>query len=907
MLFPSSQFEELRQKLSQDLNSGRLTPEDAAARLSELGDESLLCLIRGNQRTNAGDRDGAEQWFWKGLALLPAQFTFYLSLSEIMRARNGRDDPVAQRLLELALWKLAYLETVPSGIAAHFRESIGAGKLDYEDPESYQMLATVQELERQKKYRDEEDAPEVRERLLPYLLLDQLQRGADGVVPWGTLEGIRKHGPECAPLLLASLRDWARSSMFLQPRAVALFAAVLGEIGGADLLPDLMELALYESEGEIFWHVHWAIMRLGQRFPGEVLAAFDGMARNARPALRCAIADHLALMPKEANVGPVIQNLLDGFQSFAKDEDAPYLLTTVGFVLQMRDDPSLPDLFTRYGDMLPRKARKWILKKMEEEDGFIPILLECGLDELDIQAVCLKRELMDEEDDDEESEDEAEEDDEEPEEYEDDDVDEDFDPILPVAAPLRPGRNDPCWCGSGKKYKKCHLAADEEADRSAKSAPARDRKPAGKPGPVPVPAADENDNQMHKRLGNRVLSAVKNWYSEAELKEASNRYFGAVSKPEIDDDRLDRFFQWLLHDYRPRTGRTAFEEYLRREGHRLPSRERAMLESMRDAVFGLYEVQRVEEGRGIEVRNVFRGDRFFVDDVSASKELVKWDCVLCRIENFEGRYVPAGNGQLVPRLYFDQFMDFVERQSPKAGKDPAPFVEANSHFFHRKLDDWVHDYAERFTLTNSLGERIEFAEATYEIRGELPAVRKALSEIEVFREVTTLDASAGQYRFDWVDRRADEPAISYGSIEVSNGRLRLSCQSRQRLKEGRRILEEKLGRLLGGYQEKFESLEDARRRRQGEGLAKPKTPVDPAVERELALKWKSGHYARWPDESLPALDGQTPRQAVLTEAGRAKVRDLVRGIENLEEHERKQGKPALDLAPLRQTLGLTED
>ena len=22
------------------------------------------------------------------------------------------------------------------------------------------------------------------------------------------------------------------------------------------------------------------------------------------------------------------------------------------------------------------------------------------------------------------------------------------------------GRNDPCWCGSGKKYKKCHLGRD---------------------------------------------------------------------------------------------------------------------------------------------------------------------------------------------------------------------------------------------------------------------------------------------------------------------------------------------------------------------------------------------------------------------------------------------------------------
>jgi uncharacterized protein YecA (UPF0149 family) len=23
------------------------------------------------------------------------------------------------------------------------------------------------------------------------------------------------------------------------------------------------------------------------------------------------------------------------------------------------------------------------------------------------------------------------------------------------------GRNEPCWCGSGKKYKKCHMESDE--------------------------------------------------------------------------------------------------------------------------------------------------------------------------------------------------------------------------------------------------------------------------------------------------------------------------------------------------------------------------------------------------------------------------------------------------------------
>jgi hypothetical protein len=40
-------------------------------------------------------------------------------------------------------------------------------------------------------------------------------------------------------------------------------------------------------------------------------------------------------------------------------------------------------------------------------------------------------------------------------------------PPPPRAEPARrgteykPGRNDLCWCGSGKKYKKCHMASDE--------------------------------------------------------------------------------------------------------------------------------------------------------------------------------------------------------------------------------------------------------------------------------------------------------------------------------------------------------------------------------------------------------------------------------------------------------------
>ena len=31
-----------------------------------------------------------------------------------------------------------------------------------------------------------------------------------------------------------------------------------------------------------------------------------------------------------------------------------------------------------------------------------------------------------------------------------------------AAPPVKPRRNEPCWCGSGKKYKHCHMKSDRE-------------------------------------------------------------------------------------------------------------------------------------------------------------------------------------------------------------------------------------------------------------------------------------------------------------------------------------------------------------------------------------------------------------------------------------------------------------
>jgi hypothetical protein len=45
---------------------------------------------------------------------------------------------------------------------------------------------------------------------------------------------------------------------------------------------------------------------------------------------------------------------------------------------------------------------------------------------------------------------------------------------MPARRRERPGRNEPCWCGSGKKYKRCHLDDDERSEREAESVAERD-------------------------------------------------------------------------------------------------------------------------------------------------------------------------------------------------------------------------------------------------------------------------------------------------------------------------------------------------------------------------------------------------------------------------------------------------
>ena len=65
--------------------------------------------------------------------------------------------------------------------------------------------------------------------------------------------------------------------------------------------------------------------------------------------------------------------------------------------------------------------------------------------------------------------------------------------------PITIGRNDPCHCGSGKKYKKCHLESDEKTDRKQREKAALNA----------AKVAAENEKEEQKESGASPKKSVE--------------------------------------------------------------------------------------------------------------------------------------------------------------------------------------------------------------------------------------------------------------------------------------------------------------------------------------------------------------------------------------------------------------
>ena len=116
-----------------------------------------------------------------------------------------------------------------------------------------------------------------------------------------------------------------------------------------------------------------------------------------------------------------------------------------------------------------------------------------------------------------------------------------------LLARTRPGRNDPCWCGSGQKYKKCHL--DEDARGAVTAATARASRRGLRPGvesprraePAVIARPDDASSGRPPALGRDVKTPEELARLRGACRAAARvlRVAGEAVRPGITTDALD--------------------------------------------------------------------------------------------------------------------------------------------------------------------------------------------------------------------------------------------------------------------------------------------------------------------------------------------------------------------------------
>jgi hypothetical protein len=130
----------------------------------------------------------------------------------------------------------------------------------------------------------------------------------------------------------------------------------------------------------------------------------------------------------------------------------------------------------------------------------------------------------------------------------------------------KPGRNDPCPCGSGRKYKRCCLGREAEHDAFAA-------------------ALEGHALPLLSRLAKFAENAM-----QAPLDAVARKEF-AFWRGALDDAMASRVVDHLMFDVRlERYGRTAIDQFVLEQSHQLGEDERAMLAAWGEEHRRLYRV-----------------------------------------------------------------------------------------------------------------------------------------------------------------------------------------------------------------------------------------------------------------------------------------------------------------------------
>ncbi len=472
------------------------------------------------------------------------------------------------------------------------------------------------------------------------------------------------------------------------------------------------------------------------------------------------------------------------------------------------------------------------------------------------------------------------------------------------------GRNDPCPCGSGKKFKKCCMLKDV----------------------TPIPAVENEFDRTKKRLIQRLQDYTKDRRFHNDYINASAIYWHIEPveplrlPPEVLEDRGE-FMEWFILDFPTASGATIPEMYYSEMANEISRQEKRMLEAFIRSYQSLYEILDVT-GNRVSLKELFTGKELQMNEPRLSAKVVKWDIVFLRVCLIDEIYLPlSAEFIIIPRNEKEDLIDFLRREFERfkgetGVSDWSQFMKKRAYLVSRHLQT-VQPAKEKPFLTEE-GDKLILSKAYFDVKNFAQVFESLNREYDFLLEKAEKNKRA---EFTWLRRgKSKEWKVNVapkkvgiviksevihhtgeikwsalGNITVTPKQLILECISKERLERGKARLKEILKGLI---RHRVDSFEEARIP-QKEGLREREEERKISEQERLILEKEiREYYNDWVSQPNPSLGGMTPLEAIKTDQGREMVIELLKNIENTEERKKKEGFPYFDVSILKKKLGI---
>jgi hypothetical protein len=476
---------------------------------------------------------------------------------------------------------------------------------------------------------------------------------------------------------------------------------------------------------------------------------------------------------------------------------------------------------------------------------------------------------------------------------------------------MKPGRNDPCPCGSGRKYKHCCLGRDTASV---------------------VDLADHTWRRIREAIDGyaaAMLRFIAESYGRDAIQQAWLEFtIGASDEFVAGDPNTELFFSWFFHKWVPGAEKgnkiadaalysvPPTRAYLARKASRLNPLLQRYLEACLAAPFGFHEILDCKPGVGFVARDVFTRAQLNVRERSASSTLNNGDIIFGQIVQVQGiGMLEAVSPFSFPPIFKTHLIHVRQRDELREHPDPALrglyFTLAESYLQPPPVE-----------IRNTDGEVLEPRTLYFDIE----SAQSAFDALAPLAVETTRDELLEDAEFDvggtviealipWVKRtdpkRSSLETVLMGRIRIQDRKLTVEVNSAERAKAFRALIEKTPAAMARYRRTRKQPLEKASPpMRPGPGVNLAPQNADeaqllqqPEVRAQLE-QFQRRHYENWPETPIPALNGRTPLEAVKDNDGREMVEALITQFERDASSMQVPMGPEV-FASLRRRLGLS--